>query len=214
MLYAMNACQLMDYAMNAQPKFSPPPMTVDEFFAWDGDGHVGKLELVNGVVRAMAPASDSHSTIQANIAYLIKNQLRRLKSSCRVGTEAPVIPPMAQKKNARIPDLAVTCAPPSASKVYDNPILIVEILSPSNERATWETIHALANLTSLREILVVQSTSLEAHVFTRAADGAWPYDPVVSVAGGTVQLTCLDLALPMAEVYEGTLITSEVGKQS
>jgi Uma2 family endonuclease len=197
--------------MNAQPKFLPPPMTVDEFLAWDGDGHVGKLELVNGVVRAMAPASDSHSTIQANIAYLIKNQLRKTKSPGRVGTEAPVIPPMGQKKNARAPDLAVTCAPPSASKVYDNPILIVEKLSPSNEKATWETIHALANLTSLKEILVVQSTILEAHVFTRAADGAWPYDPVVSTAGGTIHLTSLDLALPMAEVYEGTLIVGDSG---
>lgn len=29
----------------------PPPrrMTVEEFFDWDGDGHVGKLELVNGM---------------------------------------------------------------------------------------------------------------------------------------------------------------------
>ena len=192
--------------MNAQLKFPPPPMTVDEFFAWDGGGHVGKLELVNGVVRAMAPASDSHSTIQANIAGMIWAHLKVRKSPCRVGTEAPVIPPMGQKKNARAPDLAVTCAPPSASKVYDNPILIVEILSPSNPDATWETIHALANLTSLREILVVQSTTMEAHVFTRSADGDWPYDPVMSVAGGTIQLTCLDLALPMAEVYDGTMV--------
>jgi Uma2 family endonuclease len=200
--------------MNAQPKFSPPPMTVDEFLAWDGDGHVGKLELVNGVVRAMAPTSDSHSTIQANIAYLIKSQLRKSKSPCRVGTEAPVIPPMGQKKNARAPDLAVTCAPPSASKVYENPILIVEILSPSNPEATWETIHALANLTSLKEILVLQSTVMEAHVFTRSADGDWPYCPVISVAGDTIHLTCLDLALPMAEVYEGTMVSGDVGEPS
>jgi Uma2 family endonuclease len=200
--------------MNAQLKFSPPPMTVDEFLTWDGGGHVGKLELVNGVVRARAPASDSHSTMQANIAGMIKHQLRKSKNLGRVGINPPVIPPMGQKKNARAPDLAVTCAPPSASKVYENPILIVEILSPSNPDATWETIHALANLTSLKEILVLQSTVMEAHVFTRAADGAWPYDPVVSGFGDTIQLTCLDLALPMADVYEGTIMAGESGAPS
>lgn len=209
----MCQAEIVDNAMNAQPKFSTPPMTVDEFFAWDGGGHVGKLELVEGRVRAMAPASDSHSTIQANLAYAIKHQLRRTKSPCRVGTEAPVIPPMSQKKNARAPDLAVTCAPPSTSKVYDDPVLIVEILSPSNEDATWETIHALANLTSLKEILVVQSTRVEAQVFTRKADGAWPDYPVVSVAGGKIELTCLGLELAMAEVYEGTML-GDVGDAS
>ena len=197
--------------MTAQRQPVLPPMTVEEFFAWDGGGHVGKLELVDGRVRAMAPASDSHSTIQANIAGMIRNHLRATKRPCRVGTEAPVIPPMGQKKNARAADLAVTCAPPSDSKVYDDPILIVEVMSPSNEDATWETIHALANLTSLKEILVVGSTSVEASVYTRDANGAWPHNPVTTGAGGTVRLTCLDLDLSIAEIYEATLLAPDAG---
>ena len=181
-------------------------MTVEEFFAWDGGGHVGKLELVEGHVRAMAPASAAHSVLQANISAAIHVHLKASKSRCRVGTEAPVIPAFRPKLNARAPDLAVTCTPLSDSKMFENPILIVEILSPSNEDATWETIHALANLTSLREILVVRSTSVEASVFTRDASGAWPNDGVVTQAGGTIHLTSIDLALPIRDVYEGTML--------
>ena len=40
-------------------------------------------------------------------------------------------------------------------------------------------------------------------VSPRDAKGAWPHDPVTTGAGGTVRLTCLDLDLSIAEVYEG-----------
>jgi Uma2 family endonuclease len=183
-------------------------MTQDEFFAWDGGGHVGKLELVDGYVRAMGVASAADSIIQGNVVTAINNHLRSTGLRCRAGTEAPVIPPLRQKLNARAPDVAVTCAPLTDSKVFENPILIVEVMSPSNEEATWETISALAALTSLKEILVVQSTSMEAHVFTREADGRWPSDPVVTTIGGTINLTCLDFNLPLDEVYRDTHLQS------
>ena len=192
--------------MTAERKLSLPPMTVEEFFAWDGGGHVGKLELVEGIVRAMAPASADHSFIQGNIVTAIKNHLRATGSRFRTGPEAPVVPPLHAYKNARVPDVAVTCAPPSGSKVFEDPILIVEVLSPSNENETWESITALAGLLALKEILVVQSTFVEAEVYTRDATGAWPNEPVITRAGGTVRLTSIDLDLPMSEVYEGTIL--------
>jgi Uma2 family endonuclease len=184
-------------------------MTVDDFLAWDGGGHAGKLELVEGRVRAQMSASDIHSTIQASLARLIGNHLEATRSPCRIGTEAPVVPPMRPKRNARAPDLSVTCAPPSASKVYDNPILIVEIVSPSNEDDTCETISTLATNLTLREIVVVQSETVEVQVFTRMADGNWPAEPVTSGPGCVVRLTTLDLDLAVAKIYAKTLLETE-----
>ena len=194
--------------MNVQSKVPPAPMTLDEFFVWDGGGHVGKLELVEGQVRAMAPASATHSIIQGNIVVAIHNHLRSRKSACRVGPEAPVIPPMGRKINARAPDVTVTCAPISDSKVFDDPVLIVEVLSPSNEDDTWESIHTLAALTSLREILVVQSTAIQADIYRRDASGAWPRYPETVLPGGTIRLTSIDLDLPVSAVYEDTHLAS------
>lgn len=197
--------------MTAQRRLPLPPMTLDEFFAWDGGGHVGKLELVDGYVRAMAPASATHSLIQGNIVTAIQNHLRGTGSRCRAAPEAPVLPPLHQKQNARAPDVAVTCAPRSDSKVFEDPILIVEVLSPSNEVETWETITALAALVSLKEILVVHSTSVEARVFTRSAAGGWPSEPAVVTAGGVIRLTCIDLDLPIAEAYRDTHLEPGTG---
>ena len=182
----------------------PQTMTVEQFLAWDGGGHVGKLELIDGVVRAMAPASATHSVIQGNVVTAINNHLRKSNNSCRAGTEAPIVPPMGKRINARAPDVAVTCVPPSNSGTFDEPVLIVEIMSPSDETETWETIRALAGLTSLVEIVIVQSTAVGAQVYRRAADGAWPSEPAVTEAGGTIRLESIGLDLPLEEVYRGT----------
>ncbi len=187
-----------------------PRMTLDEFLAWDGGGHVGKLELWNGVVRAMAPASADHAIIQANIARTIGNHLVARKSPCRVGTEAPVVPPMAARRNARAPDVAVNCTQPM-DKTFDDPILIVEVMSPGNENATWDSIQSLAGLTTLKEVLVVQSETLQADLYRRAGDGGWPWTPVTSGEGGVVRLTSIDLDLGVADIYYGTTLARSQG---
>jgi Uma2 family endonuclease len=190
--------------MTATAKQLPHLMTVEEFLAWDGGGHVGKLELVDGLPRAMSPASATHALIQNSISTAITNHLRSRKSPCRTGTEAPIVPPMGQRINARAPDVSVTCSPPASNGTFVDPILIVEVMSPSNEADTWESIRSLAGLTSLREILVVQSTSVEAHVYRRDAQGAWPSEPVVAKAGGTIRLESIDLDLALSEIYRDT----------
>lgn len=179
-------------------------MTIDEFLAWDGGGHVGKLELVEGVVRAMAPASATHGLVQGNIVRAIGNHLKERGSLCRAATEAPIVPPMGRRRNARAPDVAVTCAPISDSPTFEDPVLIVEVLSPCNEDATWETIEALAGLISLQEILVVQSTRVEAEVFHRNPPDRWPRQGEIVGVGGMVRLASIDLELPISVFYEGT----------
>lgn len=194
--------------MNEHAIVLQEPMTVEAFLAYDGGGHQGKLELVEGRVRAMAPASDAHSTIQGNLCAAIHAHLKSTGSRCRVGTEPPVIPPFQPKINARAADIAVTCTPPSDRKVFEDPILIVEVMSPSNEKETWESIHAIANAASLKEVAIVQSTVVDVQVCTRAANGAWPDAPVSYGAGETVHMTSLSLDIAIADIYANTLLQS------
>lgn len=183
-------------------------MTVDDFLSWDGGGHVGKIELIDGVPRLMAPASATHSVIQLNVGTAINVHLRNRKSACRAGTEAPVLPPLAKRINARAPDVVVTCSPISTSGVFEAPVLIVEVLSPGNEAETWESIRALAPIPSLGEILVLSSTAIEGQVFRRLADGAWQAEAERYGPGSTLRLASIDLDLPMADVYTGTHLAS------
>lgn len=180
-------------------------MTVDEFFAWDGGGHQGKVELVDGVARAMAPASSAHGMIQGSIAFLIRRHLAQQCGGCRVGVEVGVAPRIDTRHNLRVPDLTVTCAPHTpGEEAFPDPILVVEILSPSNERETWESIWACATIPSLVEILVVESESERAEVFRKDGKGEWPQDPEVTSSGGVIRLASIGAELPLPEVYAGT----------
>jgi Uma2 family endonuclease len=102
--------------------------------------------------------------------------------------------------------VVVTCAPPSQSKVLEDPILIVEVLSPSNERETWEAIWACATIPTVREFLIVDSEHVHAQIFTKDAAGVWPQDPVIVEASATIRLDSIDASFPIAEIYAGTYL--------
>lgn len=200
----MTSVCCMDTRMNSPAPKLPPRMTLEEFFAWDGGGHVGKLELIDGVVRAMAPASATHAIIQGNLVYSIGAHLRARGSPCRVAPEAPIRPAIGKRSsNTRAPDVAVTCAPPSTSKTFDDPVLIIEVLSPGNVEDTWESIRALAPLPTLTEIVVVESETVGVEVYRKDAGGAWSETPEV-LTDGIIHLTSIGLDLTVAEVYRGT----------
>ena len=183
---------------------SVPRMTVDEFFAWGGGGHVGKLELVDGIVRAQTFASGAHGTIQAAITSLIRAHLRTHSPGCRVGNEVGVIPIFDPIRNVRKPDVAVTCSPHTpGERAFPKPVLIVEVLSPSNAEETWESIRACASIPTVAEILVVDSERVHAEVYVKDDKGNWPDPGEVAGSGGMIRLPRLGLEMPMDEIYAG-----------
>jgi Uma2 family endonuclease len=93
---------------SAHARIAPRHMTVTDFLEWDGGGHQGKLELVDGEVRAMSPASATHGQIQARLAFLIERHLTDAKKPCIVATEPAVTPRLTARHNVRVPDLGVS----------------------------------------------------------------------------------------------------------
>lgn len=183
-----------------------PRMTADQFMDWDGGGLLGKLELVNGEVRAISPASGTHSLIQANLAGLIWAHLRANELPCRIGTEAPVQPNFNSNDNVRAPELAVTCAPPSKSKLFPAPVLVVEVLSPGNQKDTWETVYALSTIPELAEVAVIDSERIAFWVLKRDANGHWPRErgEPVTDASATLRFDSIGASFALSEVYMGT----------
>ena len=119
---------------------SPVFMSVEEFLRWEsGDGC--KWQLVDGEPQAMAPANRTHGTLQAELASVIRNHLRDHGSPCSVVVEPGIVPRVQASHNVRIPDLAVTCSDYEAEEaVLTDPMLVVEILSPSNQAETWASV--------------------------------------------------------------------------
>ena len=171
--------------MVAQLKLGPSRMTVAEFLDWEGDDADRKFELIDGEPRAMAPASITHGTIQASVARLLGNHL--VGTGCRVITAPGVIPRVRSSANMRVPDLAVNCiADTAGQRALPDPILIIEILSSSNEAETRQNVWAYASIPSVQEILLVRSTEIAAEVLRRQANGDWPAQPQAIEGGADI----------------------------
>ncbi len=178
-------------------------MTVAEFLDWPGDGTEDKHQLVDGEIRAMAPASVTHGLIQASIARIIGNHLNGTR--CHIVAAPGVIPRVRALRNMRVPDLAVNCLPDAlGQRALPDPILIIEILSPSNEAETRENVWAYTTIPSIHEILLVRSTDIAAELFRRQSDGTWPEQPELIGGEGECALDSIGFRSPLAGFYEDT----------
>jgi Uma2 family endonuclease len=179
------------------------PMSVAEFLTWEApaDRH---WQLVDGEPIAMAPASRTHDSLQHELGRLIGNHLVDTGSPCTVVTAPGIVPQVRSSDNFRIPDLAVTCTRYDIEE-YDvsNPVLIVEILSPSNRADTWRNVWAFATIPGLHEILILSSTAVRAELLRRGVDGSWPASSTV-IEDGNLALESIGFAGPLAAIYRTT----------
>jgi Uma2 family endonuclease len=195
--------------MAALRKHAPLRMTVAEFLSWDpGDRTGRRWQLIDGEPVAMAPGSETHAALQSETARLIGNHLVARNSRCRVLTELGIVPRIRANRNFRIPDIGVTCAPPSHSLMVSDPVLLIEILSPSNETETRANLWAYTTIPSVKEIVVIHSTRIEAELLRRRDDGSWPEDPDIIGFGGTLALASIDYAVAVAALYRTTVLAA------
>lgn len=179
----------------------PAAMTVAEFLEWcPPDGQ--RWALVDGVPRAMAPAKTGHGAIQSELARLLGNHLLHAGSPCTVLTAPGVVPRIRAATNIRVPDLAVTCTPiaPTDRHLAD-PVLIVEILSPSNQAETWANVWTYTTIPSVREILVLHAVTMRAELLRRDPAGNWPPEPALVTEGQDLLLDSIGFAAPLAALY-------------
>jgi Uma2 family endonuclease len=188
--------------MSATTKL-PTHLTVAEFLAWHAPAGAA-WQLVDGEPQAMAPASRTRGSLQSELAWLLTSHFRSTGSPCVAVTGAGIVPRTMSAANFRIPDLAVTCTGYSAEEsVLADPVLIVEILSPSNRAETWASIWAYTSLPSVQEILILSSTEIRADLLRRDAHGDWPDRPA-ALTDGDLALASIGLTAPLASLYRST----------
>ena len=156
-------------------------------------------------------ASRTHGAIQNELGRLLGNHLSGRGGPCSVVTTPGVIPRVRSDANLRIPDLAVTCAEYREEEAaLAEPVLIVEILSPSNQAETWSNVWAYTTIPSVREILVVRSATIGADLLRRSADGSWP-ERAETLTEGVLRLDSIGFAVPLAALYRTTRLAPRSG---
>jgi len=177
-------------------------MTADKFADWPGEPGIRLHQLIDGQPVAMSPTTLPHGRLQARLATRLNNHLAAHRPDCEVVTKPGVQPGIDPAHNVRVPDLAVGCGLGNTRYLPD-PVLIVEILSPSNARETREAVRACLTIRSLREVLILSSEAIAAEVYPRDAAGEWPAEPRLLGPGDTLRLDSLGFGCAMDELYAG-----------
>jgi Uma2 family endonuclease len=181
----------------------PVRMSVDEFLAWTPSDHQF-WQLVDGEPQAMAPPNRTHGAIQGELVRLIGNHLMERGSPCSVVDTPGVIPRVQSDINIRVPDLAVTRSGYQVEETaISDPVLVVEILSPSNQAETWRNVWAYTTIPSVQEILIVRTAAIGAELLRRNPDGTWPERPLL-VEQGDLALDSIGFRVPLTALYRTT----------
>jgi Uma2 family endonuclease len=167
-----------------------------------------KNEYVDGWIRAMSGATLRHNMVSVNalvsLATLLKgNPCRPFNSDTKVRIDR------AGMKRFYYPDLQVVCKSNEPTSVFqDQPILIIEVLSPSTRRYDLdEKMAAYLTIASLEYYIALEQHQPIAIVMSRTADGF--LREVIEGIKTDIKLPVLECTLSMREIYEGIEFTAD-----
>ncbi len=162
-----------------------------------------KYEFWEGEIFAMSGGSISHDQIMGNMFEILRSQLQG--SECRVFTnnmqiKVPAAPPY------RYADGSVVCGTVelenyNGSDLLVNPVMLVEVLSPSTEandrgdKFTW-----YKSISSFKEYLLIAQHRPHITLFNKQSDGTWSQTEVNDI-DSHLHLPEINCTLTLREVY-------------
>lgn len=157
-----------------------------------------KYEFVYGEVYAMAGTSDNHNRIVNEIVARLVVHLR--DSRCE---------PFSGEIKVRVspnvyyyPDVLVSCEESPENPYFRNePILIVEVISPSTEHIDRrEKLLFYQQMPSLQEYVVIEQKKISIEVHRRRSDGTW-ITYFFNHNDDEVEFQSVDLTMKIKEIY-------------
>jgi Uma2 family endonuclease len=162
-----------------------------------------RFEYFDGEVVSMAGGKIAHGDIAANIVRHLGNRVA--DRPCRVlggdtALKVPTAPPF------RFPDASVVCGERlidefQGIEMLVNPLLIIEVLSPSTEIYDREgKFLAYQSIESFQEYLLVAQDRPHVTQYMRQKSGKWLRADIIG-PDSAVRLESLEVTLPLAEIY-------------
>jgi Uma2 family endonuclease len=126
--HATGGCYLSPMSMLVERR-----MTVDEFLAW-AEGREGRYELYHGVVYAMTPERAGHAKVKFAVQSALASGIRKADLPCHMLPDGMTV--RIEEDTAHEPDALVYCGEevPASAVEVPNPVIVVEVLSPSTRR--------------------------------------------------------------------------------
>lgn len=188
-------------AIPHEPNESPLHMSEADYLAFEDQSDF-KHEYVNGEVRAMTGGSLNHAVITVNTSTHLNNLLS--DSPCLV-TSPDLRLHIVHKKRYRYPDVMVFCGEPAylpeRTDTLTNPVLIVEVLSPSTEITDRnEKFDDYTQIATLKAYLLIAQNRVKIQSFQRHEGEKWLYQAITNPQG-ELALPALNITLSLAQLY-------------
>jgi Uma2 family endonuclease len=168
-----------------------------------------KHEYVCGEVYAQAGATNAHNRIATNVVIELGQQLRG--NPCQVyNSDTKIRVRGTDGTRFFYPDASVVCdSNPPDDTFQDNPVIIVEVLSPSTKRVDLgEKRASYQSISSLDTYLLLDQSAVAAIVFQRDEQGVFQRS---SFAGtdSVILLGSIDSQISLADIYENVQLISD-----
>ena len=186
--------------MIARPK---PYITEAEYLELERAG-TSKHEYFAGDIFAMTGASEQHNLIASNVVASLHQQMRG--RSCRIYPSDMRLKIMQSGLNI-YPDITIVCGSPQFTDAAKrdtllNPIVIIEILSPSTERYDrGMKFQHYRTIPSLQEYILIAQDEQHIERYTRHDANQWI---LIEASGSdaTLAISSVSVTLALSDVYE------------
>ena len=192
-----------------QSGYPPPPhprpgiWTVEEYFVLL-EANETTLEYIDGTINDMPGGTLAHGRIIPNVTVELGNQLRGTGCSVLASTMQVRV----DETKYVFPDLSVVCGKPQLDNdnlTLLNPIVVVEVISPSSVRYDRITKRAFYQaIPSVRTYLIVEQRRVHVELHTRLEDG-WALQEYSDLDDKLV-IDAINCELALAEVYAGVAL--------
>ncbi len=185
----------------------PQYFTVEEYLAME-DQALTKSEYIDGWVRAMVGPTIRHNLVKGNCFVSLANSLKGQPCS-PYDSDTKVRIDRQNMKRFYYPDVQVVCDSNEQTSVFqDQPVLIIEVLSPSTRRYDLdEKMAAYLTIPSLQCYLILEQHQPVAIVMRRT-NGGFLREELRGVEG-IIDLPCLGCSLSMRDIYDGIEFTDD-----
>jgi Uma2 family endonuclease len=190
--------------MNYMASLPDAPMTEDQYLRIEREAEF-KSEFHDGRMYAMAGASPNHALLTGG---MIAQLYRQMPAGCRVFSSDLRIK-VAPTGLYTYPDCSVICGDPQFSgdqkDVVTNPLLIVEVLSPSTEAYDrGKKFESYRTIESFREYLLIHQDRRHVEHYSKQDDGSWVLREHSGVEG-SVSIARLGAQISLRELYAPAL---------
>jgi Uma2 family endonuclease len=174
-------------------------LTRDEFRRW-AEGQAERYERIAGEPVAMSPDRMMHIRLKSRVWLALDRAVRDAALDCEAISDGATVE--IDEDTDYEPDALVNCGPrlPPDATVATNPVIVVEVLSPSTQSIdSSDKLADYFRVPSIQHYLIVRAKRRE--IVHHARSGTDIVSRAINI--GTIRMDPPGISIDVAEVYAG-----------